>query len=36
MRIGQIVFHKMSLLPNKDYSQTGRYQGDQQVQASKG
>jgi dCTP deaminase len=36
MRIGQIVFHKMALLPNKDYSQTGRYQGDQQVQASKG
>ena len=36
MRIGQIVFHKMSLLPNKDYSQTGRYQGDQTVQASKG
>ncbi len=36
MRIGQIVFHKMALLPNKDYSQTGRYQGDQTVQASKG
>ena len=36
MRIGQIVFHKMSLLPNKDYSVTGRYQGDLQVQASKG
>ena len=36
MRIGQIVFHKMSLLPNKDYSVTGRYQGDQTVQASKG
>jgi len=36
MRIGQIVFHKMSLLPNKDYSVTGRYQGDQKVQASKG
>lgn len=35
MRIGQIVFHKMAL-PNKDYSQTGRYQGDQTVQASKG
>ena len=35
MRIGQIVFHKMAF-PNKDYSQTGRYQGDQQVQASKG
>jgi dCTP deaminase len=36
MRIGQIVFHKMSLLPNKDYSVTGRYQGDLSVQASKG
>ena len=36
MRIGQIVFHKMSLLPNKDYSVTGRYQGDLRVQASKG
>lgn len=36
MRIGQIVFHKMSLLPNKDYSVTGRYQGDLKVQASKG
>lgn len=36
MRIGQIVFHKMSLLPGKDYSQTGRYQGDLKVQASKG
>ena len=36
MRIAQIVFHKMSLLPNKDYSVTGRYQGDLQVQASKG
>ena len=29
MRIPQIVFHKMSLLPNNDYSVTGRYQGDQ-------
>ena len=36
MRIGQIVFHKMSLLPNKAYSVTGRYQGDLKVQASKG
>ena len=36
MRIGQIVFHKMSLLPNKDYSVTGRYQGELKVQASKG
>ena len=36
MKIAQIVFHKMALLPNKDYSVTGRYQGDQTVQASKG
>ena len=36
MKIGQIVFHKMSLLPNKAYSVTGRYQGDLKVQASKG
>lgn len=36
MRIAQIVFHKMSMLPSKDYSMTGRYQGDKTVQASKG
>jgi len=36
MRIAQIVFHKMEMLPNKDYSLTGRYQGDKTVQASKG
>jgi dCTP deaminase len=36
MRIAQIVFHKMSMLPGKDYSQTGRYQGDTAVQGSKG
>jgi dCTP deaminase len=36
MRIAQIVFHKMSMLPGKSYALTGRYQGDQQVQASKG
>jgi len=36
MRIAQIVFHRMSMLPAKDYSQTGRYQGDKSVQGSKG
>jgi len=36
MRIAQIVFHKLSMLPAKDYSVTGRYQGDKTVQASKG
>ena len=36
MRIAQIVFHKMSMIPGKDYSQTGRYQGDTAVQGSKG
>ena len=36
MRIAQIVFHRMTMLPSKDYSHTGRYQGDKTVQASKG
>lgn len=36
MRIAQIVFHRMTMLPSKDYSHTGRYQGDKAVQASKG
>jgi len=36
MRIAQIVFHKMSMLPGKSYSVTGRYQGDTAVQGSKG
>lgn len=36
MRIAQIVFHKMSMLPGKSYSVTGRYHGDTAVQASKG
>jgi len=36
MRIAQIVFHKMSMLPGKSYSLTGRYHGDTAVQASKG
>ena len=36
MRIAQIVFHKMSMLPSKSYSVTGRYHGDTAVQGSKG
>lgn len=36
MRIAQIVFHRMTMLPAKDYSMTGRYQGDKAVQGSKG
>jgi dCTP deaminase len=36
MRIAQIVFHKMSMLPGKSYSVTGRYHGDTAVQGSKG
>ncbi len=36
MRIAQIVFHRMTMLPSKDYSHTGRYQGDKSVQGSKG
>jgi dCTP deaminase len=36
MRIAQIVFHKMSMLPGRSYALTGRYQGDTAVQSSKG
>lgn len=36
MRIGQIVFHKMSMIPSKSYALTGRYQNDNAVQGSKG
>ncbi len=36
MRIAQLVFHKLSMLPSKDYSMTGRYYGDTAVQGSKG
>lgn len=36
MKIGQMVFHLMSKLPLRDYGVTGRYNGDQQVTASKG
>ena len=36
MKIGQMVFHRMSSTPERDYRETGRYNGDQVVQASKG
>lgn len=36
MRIAQVVFHKLSMLPAKDYSMTGRYFNDKTVQGSKG
>lgn len=36
MRIAQLVFHKLSMLPSKDYSMTGRYYGDKTVQGSRG
>lgn len=36
MRIAQIVFHRLSMLPAKDYSMTGRYFNDKTVQGSKG
>ncbi len=36
MKIGQMVFHRMSQRPLRDYSVTGRYNNDQQVTASRG
>lgn len=36
MRIGQMVFHRMSQEPERDYSQTGRYNRDVMVMGSKG
>lgn len=35
MRIGQIVFHRMSQTPAVDYSITGHYNNDKTVKASK-
>jgi dCTP deaminase len=35
MRIGQIVFHRMSKVPTRDYSVTGHYNNDSTVTASK-
>ena len=36
MKIGQMVFHLMSETPLRDYRETGRYNGDATVMASKG
>lgn len=36
MKIGQIIFFKMSGIPSKSYSETGRYNCDSQVTESKG
>ena len=36
MKIGQMVFHKMSATPERDYSLTGRYNLDITVMGSKG
>ena len=36
MKIGQIVFFKMSSIPVNSYSRVGRYNGDLKVTASKG
>lgn len=36
MRIGQMVFYDLSVRPERHYGETGRYNGDRTVQASKG
>jgi dCTP deaminase len=36
MKIGQMVFHQMAAAPDRDYRETGRYNGDATVMASKG
>jgi deoxycytidine triphosphate deaminase len=36
MKIGQMVFHLMAERPLASYAQTGRYNGDTTVHASKG
>jgi dCTP deaminase len=36
MKIGQIVFFKMSSIPINSYSKVGRYNGDLKVQATRG
>lgn len=35
MRIGQLIFHRLSASPERDYSITGRYNGDLTVTAAK-
>ncbi len=36
MPIGQMIFHRLNREPERDYSVTGRYNGDLRVTASKG
>lgn len=36
MKIGQVVFHKAYTTPLRCYAETGRYNGDSSVQASRG
>ena len=36
MKIGQMVFHKMSSAPLRSYAEVGRYNADKTVQASRG
>lgn len=36
LKIGQMVFHRMSSRPLVSYAETGRYNGDRSVTASKG
>lgn len=36
MRIGQIVFRRLAGVPLRSYRETGRYNGDRTVQASRG
>ena len=36
MKIGQMVFHRMSEKPLRSYAETGRYNGDSTVQGSRG
>ena len=36
MKIGQMVFHRMAAPPMRSYRETGRYNGDNTVQGSRG
>lgn len=36
MKIGQVVFHQVNTAPLRCYAETGRYNGDSSVQASRG
>lgn len=35
MRIGQLIFHRLSSIPERDYSVTGRYNNDPTVMSAK-